>query len=58
MTIREAALDVLNSNANLTVPAGRFLGQCVAKQKSLTEKQVIWLNRLRDKAGLSPFTAD
>lgn len=52
MTIREAALEVLKANVKLTVAAGRFLGQCVASNGSLTDPQLRWLNQLRAKVSL------
>lgn len=39
----------------LTRKAGNFLGECVVDPQPLTERQADWIDKLLEKAGLSPL---
>lgn len=51
---RSAALALLNSDARLSRKAGSFLGQIVADDTPLSDKQADWLCTLLDRAGFPP----
>lgn len=50
---RQLALEVLTRSERLTRKAGSFLGQCVADQAPLSDKQIDWLRQLAERAGLT-----
>lgn len=53
---RVAALSILATEARLTRKAGSFLGQCVADETPLTERQIDWLLTLAERAGVEVLT--
>jgi hypothetical protein len=52
---RQAALALLNGNYRLSRKAGQFLGQLVVDPSPISAKQVDWLAKLLDLAGLPPL---
>ncbi|MEO9469212.1 hypothetical protein [Parasphingorhabdus sp.] len=51
-TQRDAAIALLTDGGKLTRKAGSFLGQLVAAETPMTERQSNWLNKLLEKADL------
>ncbi len=51
-TRRAAALEILTTSETLTRKAGSFLGQCVADECPLSERQETWLGQLASRAGV------
>lgn len=59
LTRREAALKLLTSSSRLTRKAGSFLGQVAVDPNSpLSEKQMDWLVKLLEQAGLPGLASD
>ncbi|OAO02572.1 hypothetical protein A8B75_11565 [Sphingomonadales bacterium EhC05] len=50
---RETALKILSTSETLTRKAGSFLGQCVADECPLSDRQQEWFNQLADRAGVN-----
>lgn len=51
----QAALALLNIGCDLTWKAGQFLGGVAVSQNPLSEKQLAWLAKLLERAGLPPL---
>jgi hypothetical protein len=52
---RQACLALLTSGTALTRKAGQFLGGEAVSSSPLTEKQLAWLGKLLERAGLPPL---
>ena len=53
---RLVALSILTKEVRLTRKAGSFLGQCVADETPLSEKQFDWFLTLAERAGVEVVT--
>ena len=53
---RLAALTLLNLSQSLSRKAGQFLGQLAVDHSPISERQLEWLAKLLDRAGLPPLT--
>lgn len=52
---RAAALALLNGGYRLSRKAGQFMGQLAVDPSPMSERQVDWLAKLLDRAGLPPL---
>jgi hypothetical protein len=52
---RQACLALLTSGTTLTRQAGQFLGGEAVSPAPLSEKQLAWLGKLLERAGLPPL---